>query len=163
MWRTELWHPFIVHAPIALLLVGTGMRLVGAFHQRYPRLQFFVPGGRVVLVLGTVGAWAAVYTGTLADAEVARSLCDPTVAEAHEYWAYRVAFLFSIGLALDGLLWGATRWVYGWRQSALLLVMSVCLLAGSGALGYVGHLGARLVYQQGAAVHHPGPDCAAFE
>lgn len=161
MWRTELWHPLVVHGPIALLFVGTGMRLIGTFHRRYPVLQFLVPGGRVLLVLGTVGAWAAVYTGTLADAEVVRSLCDPTVVETHEFWAYRVAWLFTVGVLVDGVLWIGERGL--WVRRGLVVLLTGCLLAGSTGLGYVGHLGARLVFQQGAAVHQPGPDCAAFE
>lgn len=161
MWRTELWHPLIVHFPIALLLIGTGMRLVGALRWRYPAVQFLVPGGRLLLVFGTVGVWGAVYTGSLADAEVVRSLCDPTVVEAHEGWAYRVAYLFTAGLLIDTVLW--LRRLERWGRWGLVGLLAVCLLAGSAGLGYVGHLGARLVYQQGAAVHHPASDCADFE
>lgn len=161
MWRTELWHPLIVHFPIALLLIGTGMRLVGEFRRWFPAVQFLVPSGRLLLLLGTVGAWGAVYTGTLADAEVVRSLCDPTVVEAHEGWAYRAAYLFTASLLVDGVLW--LRRPGQWVRWGLVGLLTVCLVAGSAGLGYVGHLGARLVYQQGAAVHHPAPDCAAFE
>jgi len=161
MWRVELLHPLLVHFPIALLIVGTGLRFAGALHRRFPVVAAVLPGARVVLLLGTLGAWAAVYTGTLADAAVARTLCDPTVVEAHERWAYWVAGLFSTAVVIDGVLWwGALdRWI----RRALVALLAGCLLAGSGALLYVGHLGAQLVYQQGAAVYHPGPDCAAFE
>lgn len=161
MWRTELWHPLLVHGPIALLFAGTGMRLVGMIHRRYPALRFLVPAGRLLLVVGTIGAWAAVYTGTLADAEVARSLCDPTVVEAHEFWAYRVSWLFTGAVLLDGVLWIGRSSL--WVRRGLMLLLAGSLLAGSTGLGYVGHLGATLVFQQGAAVYHPGPDCAAFE
>jgi uncharacterized membrane protein len=161
MWRTELWHPLLVHFPIALLLAGTALRLIGAFRGCYISLQFLVPFGRLLLLLGTIGAWAAVYTGSLADAEVVRSLCDPTVVEAHENWAYWVAGLFTGGLLVDALLW-ADLSALGLRGGLTILLMG-CLLAGSAGLVYVGHLGSRLVYQQGAAVHHPAPDCAAFE
>lgn len=161
MWRTELWHPLLVHFPIALLLVGTGLRLIGTLHRRYSGIDFLVPAGRLVLTLGAIGAWAAVYTGTLADAEVVRSLCDPTIVETHETWAYWVASLFTAGVVLDGLLW--TEWGGVPVQWGLTLLLAGCLLAGSTGLVYVGHLGSRLVYQQAAAVHHPAPDCAAFE
>ncbi len=165
MWRAELWHPMIVHFPLALLLVGTGLRLIGVLRHRYAALQFLVPAGRVLLGLGTIGAWAAVYTGSLADAEVARSLCDPTVVETHEIWAYWVAWLFTGGVLIDSLLWGewVSNWVGRWGHHGLLLLLATCLLSGSIGLGYVGHLGATLVYQQAAAVHRPAPDCAAFE
>lgn len=161
MWRVELWHPLLVHFPLALLLVGTALRLIGAFRGRYTGLQFLVPSGRLLLVLGTIGAWAAVYTGSLADAEVVRSLCDPTVVEAHENWAYWVASLFTGGLLVDALLWA--DWAALGLRGGLTILLVGCLLAGSAGLVYVGHLGSRLVYQQAAAVHHPAPDCAAFE
>lgn len=165
MWRTELWHPLLVHFPIALLLVGTGLRLLGLLRPHDQALQFLVPAGRVLLGLGTAGAWAAVYTGSLADAAVVRSLCDPTVVETHKVWAYWVAGLFTGGLGIDAVLW--TGWISEWAGARLrrgvVVLLAACLLAGSGGLGYVGHLGAKLVYQQAAAVHHPAPDCAAFE
>mgnify|MGYP006282186127 CR=1 FL=1 len=161
MWRTELWHPLIVHFPIALLLVGTVVRLGGALRGRWTSLSFLVPAGRLLLVLGTVGAWAAVYTGTWADAEVARSLCDPTVVEAHEMWAYRVGYLFTGGLLVDAVLW--LRRPGARIRRGLFAVLVLVLLGGSAGLGYVGHLGAKLVYQQAAAVHQPAADCADFE
>lgn len=164
MWRTELWHPLVVHFPIALLLVGTGMRMIAMLHRRYAVLRFLVPAGRTLLGLGTLGAWVAVYTGTLADAEVARTLCDPTIAETHEQWAYRTAWLFTGGLGIDVLLWrGWTPNLGRLGRFGVRLVLVGLLLSGSAGLGYVGHLGAQLVYQQAAAVYHPGPDCAAFE
>lgn len=162
MWRAELWHPLVVHFPIALLLVGTGLRLLGMGHQRYASLHVAQSAGRLLLVLGTVGTWVAVYTGTIADAAVARTLCDPTVVEQHEQWAYAVAWLFTAGVVIDGLTAYALSLPSLGRRSLQALLI-VVLLAGSGALGYVGHLGATLVYQQGAAVYDPGPDCAAFE
>lgn len=166
MWRTELWHPLIVHFPIALLLVGTGLRLLGLFRRRAPIPSVFVPTGRILLGLGTIGAWAAVYTGALADAEVVRSLCDPTVVETHERWAYGVAWLFTGGVLIDGGLWWGERNTPRpgpWARRGLLLLLGACLLFGTAGLSYVGHLGAKLVYQQAAAVHSPAPDCAEFE
>jgi len=161
MWRVELWHPLVVHFPIALLLVGTAMRLVGMARAQWDKAQFLVPAGRVLLVLGTLGAWTAVYTGTLADAAVARTLCDPTVVETHEHWAYWVAGLFTAAVVVDGVLWRSVP-PMGLRQG-LVVVLAGCMLAGSAGLAYVGHLGAKLVYQQAAAVHVPADDCAAFE
>lgn len=159
MWRTELWHPLVVHFPIALLLVGTLLRGAGALLNNQ-RLSFLVPAGQTLLATGTVGAWAAVYTGSLADAIVVRSLCDPTVLESHENLAYNTAYLFSGALVLDAL----RTWIRGPLLRRLLAVGTLGLaLAGSGTLLYVGHLGSKLVYQQAAAVHQPADDCAAFE
>ena len=158
MWRTELWHPLLVHFPIALLLVGTLFRVGGAFLAG--RLSFLRPAGQVLLALGTAGAWAAVYTGSLADSIVVRSLCDPTVLETHENLAYTTAYLFSGSVAADV----ARRWVPTvlFRRIVLLVALGLAL-AGSATLTYVGHLGSSLVYQQAAAVNRPSEGCAAFE
>jgi uncharacterized membrane protein len=161
MWRVELWHPLVVHFPIALLLVGTTLRLLGLSRRRRARWRFLVPAGRLLLVVGVVSAWIAVYTGTLADAVVVRSLCDPTVVEAHEDAAYWVAALFTLAALADGFL--AWRRPDGWRRRLLILFLAGSSVAGSAGLLYVGHLGARLVYQQAAAVHVPSADCHAFE
>jgi len=37
------------------------------------------------------------------------------------------------------------------------------LLVGSGYVAYTAHLGASLVYQQGAAVYEPTAGCSEFE
>lgn len=158
MWRSELWHPLVVHFPIALLLVGTVFRVGGAFLSG--RLSFLRPAGQALLALGTAGAWVAVYTGSLADSIVVRSLCDPTVLETHESLAYTTAYLFSGSVAVDA----ARRWIPAglFRRIALVAVVGLAL-AGSGTLVYAGHLGSSLVYQQAAAVNRPADDCAAFE
>ena len=41
-------------------------------------------------------------------------------------------------------------------------ILVFLLLAGSGTLAYVGHLGAELVYQQAAGVNIPSKDCSEF-
>lgn len=161
MWRVELLHPLVVHFPIALLLVGTALRLLGMV-CRARSLSFLVPAGRVLLGLGTLSAWAAVYTGTLADAEVARTLCDPTVVETHENLAYATAGVFTAAVMVDGVLWYSVTAPPIMRR-VLAVALAGCVLMGSVGLAYVGHLGAKLVYEQAAAVHVPADDCAAFE
>lgn len=161
MWRTELFHPLVVHFPIALLTVGTVAWLVGRLVGREGRWGFLLPAGRALLLIGTLSAWAAVYTGDLADAEVARTLCDPTVVEAHESYAYWMGYLFTGALAVDAAshlsdLKGV------WRRFAGVAA-GVAMLLGASLLVYVGHLGASIVYQQGAAVYEPAEDCREFE
>lgn len=169
MWRTELWHPLVVHFPIALLLVGTLFR-IGAVLPGVGRLSFLRPAGQTLLVLGTAGVWAAVYTGSLADSIVVRSLCDPTVLETHENLSYTTAYLFSGYIAADLVHYGLKRWLFSEAFRGAALFRRVLLLAalglalgGSATLVYVSHLGSSLVYQQAAAVNQPAEDCAAFE
>lgn len=159
LWRVELVHPIVVHFPIVLLMTGTFAWLAGQLADRGGRWGFLVPAGRLALAGGLVAAWVAIYTGDLADAEVVRSLCDPTVVETHEELAYLVAYLFTGALALDLAAAGPLR---RWRRWLAPLV-AVALLAGTGGIGYVGHLGASLVYQQGAGVYQPSNNCTEFE
>jgi len=159
MWREELIHPLVVHFPVALLIFGTLFWITGLFwHKRFPFLR---PAGRLMLLIGTIGAWTAVYTGNLADGEVARTLCDPTVAKDHQRFAYMVGYLFSAFIVIE---WIFTKGFLPFINTRLVKsALAILLIAGCGFLGYVGHLGGKLVYQQSAAVYQPTEGCAEFE
>jgi uncharacterized membrane protein len=152
----------LVHFPIALLLVGTigwiGYRML----ENRSDVEWLLLSSRLLLWSGIVAAWGAIYTGELADAEVARTLCDPTVVEEHEELAYIVGYLFTGGAVLDlAVPW--LPYARGWGRPLANLLVSMSFLAGAATLGYVGHLGASLVYQQSAGVHQPAPTCEDFE
>ncbi len=155
-WRTEIWHPLSVHFPIALLLLATLFAIV-AFFVRNKQWRF---NRDLLLLLGTIGAWIAVYTGSLADGIVSREICDPTMLKSHESfafgvaWTYSAAFLLTVAIKLNVL--------EKFKRYIEILIV-VLMLAGSGLLGYTGHLGAQLVYQQGAGVYQPTEDCSEFE
>lgn len=161
MWRTELWHPLVVHFPIVLLLGGVVLRLLSRFFKGING-TFLKKASRLSLWAGVITAWAAIYTGTLADAIVVRELCDPTVLEDHENAGYTIGVLFTIAAALDLLK-------INLPQDNLLLkkaaewVIILLMVIGSGYVGYTAHLGASLVYQQGAAVYVPSAGCSEFE
>lgn len=154
-WRTEIWHPLVVHFPIALLLVASLFKVLNLFLKG----QTWKRGGSALLLLGTFGAWIAIYTGNLADGIVSRALCDPTVLKAHENSAYTLAWLFTAAFLLDAahvfkLFKSYAKW--------LKLIVIILMLIGSGFIVYTGHLGAKLVYQQGAGVYMPSEDCVEF-
>jgi uncharacterized membrane protein len=160
IWRVELWHPMVVHFPIALLLIGTVLRLLAMRRSRWQSLQFCLPAGRALLALGTVGAWVAIWTGSEAYYEVVRTLCDPTVADTHNNLAFWTAGLFTAGLVIDG----ARQWFTlptKWSKPTLAL-LALIYLTGTTTLLYTGHLGAQLVYQQGAGVYQPSENCSEF-
>lgn len=161
MWRVELIHPMVVHFPIVLLAAGTLAWSIGQLVGETSRFRFLLPAGRVSLVVGVMTAWLAVYTGSLADAKVVRSLCDPTVVESHENLAFLVCYIFSGGVLAD-LATMRFDWPTRWRRAATLIV-GAALVAGSATLFYVGHLGASLVYQQGAGVYETSDACTEFE
>jgi len=159
MWRVELIHPFVIHIPIALLIVGSLFWIISLWlHYRY---NFLRPSARLLLFIGTISAWIAVYTGSLADAEVVRTLCDPTVVEQHENYAYIVGYIFSAYVIIDWLL--LREYLTFFNKRYVRYGLAVLLIAGCGFLGYVGHLGSTLVYQQSAAVYQPTEGCVEFE
>jgi len=160
MWREELWHPLVVHFPVALLIVGSAGFALAMALRRKTSAAWLLPASRALLVLGTLSAWVAVYTGILADREVGRDLCDPLVLHAHERYAYLVCFLFTGGILADllGVRFLPSKQWKAWGPRLALVVF----LAGTITLGYVGHLGGKLVYQQAAGVHQPSEDCSEF-
>lgn len=159
MWRVELIHPFVIHIPVALLVFGSLFWIVSFWlHKRY---DFLRPSARLLLLIGTIGAWIAVYTGSLADAEVVRTLCDPTVVEQHENSAYVVGYLFSAFVIIDWLV--VQNYLNFISRKYLHLGLVILLIAGCGFLVYVGHLGSQLVYQQGAGVYQPTERCVEFK
>ncbi|NDC37245.1 MAG: hypothetical protein EBZ48_04240 [Proteobacteria bacterium] len=156
MWRLELLHPVLVHFPIALLLVASVFEvasLIGSVEHRK-----FLRGTTVLLfVLGTAAAWAAVWAGEEAGDIVQRTLCSPDILELHEDWGERSAWIFTLVTVLSLLRW---KLIGAPLLSGIIVVLAV---AGSASLGYAGHLGATLVYQQGAAVYRPSADCTEFK
>ncbi|MGM0377579.1 MAG: DUF2231 domain-containing protein [Bacteroidota bacterium] len=155
-WRTEIWHPLSVHFPIALLSLATVLFIIGYFARK----QNVTTMGKILLLLGTVGAWISVYTGSLADPIVTRKLCDPTVLESHENGAFTVAWIFTIASAL--VIADYFQLFNKIRKLTQIAIIAL-LLIGSGFLAYTGHLGATLVYQQAAGVYTPSEDCNEFE
>ncbi len=153
-WRTEVFHPLSVHFPIVLLLMATLFKLVGLWSSKLT----WDHGGRLMLLLGVIGVWIAIYTGNLADGIVSRKLCDPTVLKEHENFAYTTAWIFTAALVIEVLMY----YVELLKTRIVSVILVVLMLGGTGTLMYVGHLGAELVYQQAAGVNIPSEDCAEF-
>jgi uncharacterized membrane protein len=158
-WRTEIFHPLTVHFPIALLLVATMAKAVTVL-LREEQFRFWQRVGSYLLYAGSIAAWVAIYTGDMADGIVSRKICDPTVLKDHENAAFTLAYLFTAAAALDLML------LYNFitaRQKVLRLLVGALMVAGSVFLINVGHLGARVVYEQAGGVNIPASDCAGFE
>lgn len=103
----------------------------------------------MLLLLGVVCAWLAVFAGEIAKDIVQPQLCEPDMLEEHKDLAYSTAILFSAALALDF----AKTWI---RKPRLRLFItaafSILYLVASLLLILTGGFGADLVYEQGAAV-----------
>lgn len=154
-WRTEVWHPLSTHYPIALLLMALFFKAIALKSKK----EVWHQGGSILLYTGTLTAWIAIYTGDMADGAVSRTLCDPTILKDHENAAYIMAWIFTSAILIDFIYWTG---ILSLRRILLEVCIILLLLVGSGYLIYVGHLGASLVYQQGAGVYKPAADCQEF-
>jgi uncharacterized membrane protein len=155
MWRIELLHPPLVHFPIAFLLLATLLECIAPFLGQ-ERKKFLHSVSLLLLLCGTLGAWTAVFSGEQAKSIVNRVICDPTVTEEHRYWGYFLSWIFS-GVSVLAVL----RQRFLRHQIFTVIIIPACL-GGSFLIWHVGHLGGKLVYQQGAAVYHPTPQCVEF-
>lgn len=157
--REEIWHPLSVHFPTALLVFATIIKLLALVLKEQQR-YIWETLGSLMLFAGSLLAWLSIYTGDLADGIVARTLCDPTILKSHEIAAFTMAYLFTSASLINLVLLSGklTVKLLNPLKYALVLVM----LTGSGYLTYTAHLGASLVYQQGAGVHKPSSDCKDF-
>ncbi len=113
----------------------------------------------ILLFIGVAAAWLSIYTGSKAEGVVSRTICDPVVLKDHETGAYTSTIIFSV-VALLLVLKELPLLAKAAKIFRFLIVAG--LFAGSGYLMYAGHLGATVVYQQGAGVFHPSEDCREF-
>lgn len=157
MWRKELWHPMMVHVPIATLFLASLVGVLMLFNHSEKNGLFLTRSFSWLLGIGVVTAWIAIYTGLWAYNTEVRRICDPTVLKSHLWWGYCTASLYTASFLLFML-----RRIVSFNR--LLVFCTVVLtLIGAGSLGYTGHLGASLVYQQGAGVRQPSTDCGELQ
>ena len=155
-WRTEIWHSLSVHFPIALLLASTLAMLISLILKAEKRgpWQNTATG---LLFAGCLTAWISIYTGNEADGIVARKICDPTVLKDHEIAAQTTTYLFTLATVLSLML--LSNFLKPKVRAIFPFLILLLMLAGSVFLIQTGHLGARLVYQQGAGVDNHTVDC----
>lgn len=161
IWRTELYHPLTVHFPIALLMMATLFLLYGQF-KKWPWSDALRKSGRLLLWLGVIAAWVAVNTGSKAYDIVGDKLCDFAMLQKHANLAEIAAYLFTGALLLDIFTTLDEKVVKASTKKWLTRLCLIFMLGGSVYLTLAAHLGAEVVYQQGAAVYHPSADCHEF-
>jgi uncharacterized membrane protein len=154
--RSEVWHALAVHFPIALLLTST-LTLLISFFLKEERSRHWQNTASGLLFIGCITAWIAVYTGNQADGMVARKICDPTILKDHEIAGQTTAYLFTSAALVNILLFFSVL-KFRIRRISIWIIFGLMLI-GSGYLIYAGHLGASLVYEQGAGVKNHSVDC----
>lgn len=138
-------HPLFVHFPIALLMVAVGLGALG-FILNNDRIRYAAAWN---LVLGALGAAAAVATGLMAEGTISAGGAVADLMHIH-----KTLGLAALGMAVPLAAW--RLWSRG-RMSrpihaaflALMLAMVIVLAVGA-------HYGGRMVYEFGAGASLKG-------
>jgi len=137
-------HPFIVHFPIALLVVAVLFDL----SRLWFREQSWLHNAVIALyATGTIGLIAAFWSGRQAVETVSVTGSAVPVVTSHEDWALYTLIFFGIFTTVR--LWA---WWKELEKGWLLPALIAPALIGTGMLWYTGELGAKLVYKHGVAV-----------
>lgn len=145
-------HPLVVHFPIALLVIAP--ILLGIAMLARDRVVW-ARSAALVLVLGSLGAFAAAWSGEAAEGAAERVAAASATLERHEEGAEVVRAVFGVlALAYVSFLVLARGVQFGgavWRGAHVVVIAGA--LIGSILLARVAHDGGRLVHEFG--VHAP--------
>ena len=141
-------HPAVVHFPVVLIVLGC-LAAWAAVFLRKGNVPWFAAG---LLVLGAASAWAAKETGK-SDGGLLDSLTPQTelLLDAHQYWAEKTVAAATV-TAMMAI--AAAALVRSPRLARSLAVAAA--LAASVAAWTVyetGHRGGALVFEHGTGVH----------
>lgn len=145
MPNLAFYHPAIVHFAVALLSVGVFLRWVSLLGK----WDWTRHSAAFLLLAGTLGAIAAVQSGTNAHGPVERVPGARTAVQEHEDWGHRTRNVFYLVGALELVALGlgqrpVRRWVY--------MGSAVVGLAGGYCLFEAGEHGGDLVYNYAGGV-----------
>jgi uncharacterized membrane protein len=136
-------HPMLVHFPIALLIAGIAADVAGLGLKK----AWLSHAGLLLLVLGTLGTIAAVWSGSEAEESVVETPAIEATLDTHEDSGKLTMWYFiTITVARSALVW---------RRKLTPAVHTVFVLAWLGGVGLVArtaYYGGHLVYEHGAGV-----------
>ncbi len=141
------WHPQIVHFPIALILVSLLLELIG----RVTDLEWWRKAGFAVLVLGVLGAGAAVLSGNEAGEKAEHAGVPEAAVDAHHD-----AALISLYLGIGAVVARAVAGRAGAARAAVATLGLLLQLLSASAVCVAGYRGGKLVFEHGAAVRVHG-------
>lgn len=144
-------HPLVIHFPVALLLVAPVLLILGLIVRQQTRA--FMLAGFVLMLLGTLGALAAVKTGEAAGELAERTPEISAVLERHESLAETTLTIFAILT----FMYAALLFVPGFFKRVLSrkiiiwshLIFLAVYASGSLVLVNTAHHGGRLVHEFG--------------
>ena len=130
------YHPLTVHFPIALLIAGFVYDAITLFFCKDHKLS---KAGLYLMVLGTLGAFAAYLTGEYFTFEMDGPAGEKK--EEHELYAkITMWFMLAVSVLRVYVTWKKKE------QSGLKWLIFVLFACGAGLVGFTGYLGGSLVY-----------------
>jgi uncharacterized membrane protein len=136
-------HPLVVHTPIALLIVSFLFDLVG----RATDVGWWRKAAFAMLVVGAIGAWAAVWTGDRSEDAAEDQGVPHDAIESHE-----AAGIFTMWMGFLAVAARALETRPGAARGAVSIVALVAHLLAATGVGFAGFRGGILVYEHGAGV-----------
>jgi uncharacterized membrane protein len=150
-------HPFVVHFPIALLLVAPVFVLLAMLMRTRP--NGFRASALLLLVAGTAAILVSISTGKAAGELADHTPAINAVMSSHVDMAGRARNVFVVLTLAYALLLLLPRWVTGLARPAVALtshaIFLALLLAGCLLLVDTSHEGGRLVHQLGVHAMMP--------
>lgn len=144
-------HPKIIHFPIALFIVYTFLETVGLIFKK----AVFTKAAFIILILGIVGAFAAVLTGNQAE-EIWKgwSSSSKSLLEEHETFATITLWYFFVVAILRTMFVINVEIRNKFHEHASKLKMGFVVLALVGCyfVYQTGEHGGKLVYKHGVGV-----------
>lgn len=136
-------HPVLVHLPVSLIIVSLLFEIAG----RLIDAAWWRKAAFAMLIVGTLGAWAAVLTGEKAGEAAEHQGVDEHAVDEHED-AGKLTLWLGIGAVVLRALAGRAGKAKS-VASGLALALHV---AAAIAVGVAGFRGGRLVFEHGANV-----------
>ena len=143
MFETSHLHPMIVHFPIALLIVGFLFDAISLFTKK----EFFTTAGLYLIILGTLGAAAAFFTGLNAGSGISETGSLKQALETHAGAAELALWIMAIAAVVRIILVIVKKYAGGFKYAALFLS-----LIGVLAIARTGYYGGELVFRHAAGV-----------
>jgi uncharacterized membrane protein len=137
--NADHFHPLSVHFPIALLLVGFFLDVISLIFKKEKCLS---RAGFYLMILGTLGAVAAYFTGEFFSKEMAGNTFFTDKKETHELFAKTTMFIMLAASALRIFM------VIKKKETGILKwIVFVLFFAGCLFVAYTGLLGGKIEYE----------------
>ncbi len=159
------YHPLVVHYPIALLLTAPALIVLALILHRHRHPLNLA--ALVIMAIGVAGAWVALSTGEAAEEFVDEVGAIKTILHEHEE-AAEMAWKTSLLMMVLFAGYTFVPWMMrkDWPRKVTVFAGVVFLIGYSIpclAVANAGHLGGRLVHEQGVRARLTGGAAAAPE